>query len=341
MKRLRLALPVLVLLACGGEAAPTPPAAPSPAPSPAVAAAPVVAAPAVAAPAVAAAAVAAPPTRLPAVPRLIALGDLHGDLAATRAALRLAGAIDDADRWIGGDLVVVQTGDQLDRGDDERAILDLLDRLRGEAAAAGGAVHVLNGNHELMNVAGDLRYVTAGGLLDFQDVPGLDLAAPAAQGVPPAVRARFLAFAPGGPYARRLAERNVVQIVGDTVFVHGGVLPEHVRYGLDRINREVQAWLRGDGEVPVAVALDEQSPVWTRLYSDNPGEAACRALGDALAAIPAARMVVGHTVHRQGITSACDGKVWMIDVGMAAYYGGRPEVLEIVGDRVTPRRPAP
>src|SRR5688500_6932282 len=60
--------------------------------------------------------------------RVIAIGDLHGDLAATRRALRLAGAIDEHDRWIGGDLVVVQTGDQLDRGDDEQAIVDLLGR---------------------------------------------------------------------------------------------------------------------------------------------------------------------------------------------------------------------
>jgi hypothetical protein len=42
-------------------------------------------------------------------------------------------------------------------------------------------------------------------------------------------------------------------------------------------------------------------------------------------------MVVGHTVQRTGITSFCGGRVWCIDVGIAAYYGGRPEVLEIRG----------
>jgi len=344
--RPRALLLALAVAACGGDAASTPPA-PSPAPAPRATPSATPAPAAAPAPATAAAApppAASPgaaPLRLPAPARLVAIGDVHGDLAATREALRIAGAIDASDRWIGGDLVVVQTGDQLDRGDDERAILDLLDRLRGEAAAAGGALHVLNGNHELMNVAGDLRYVTAAGFLDFQDVPGLDLAGAQAQNVPAQARARFMAFAPGGPYARRLADRNVVQIVGDTVFVHGGVLPEHVRYGLDRMNREVQAWLRGEAEVPTQVALDDQSPVWTRTYSDAPSEAACRTLGEALDAIPARRMVVGHTVHKEGITSACDGKVWMVDVGMAAYYGGRPEVLEIVGDQATPRRAAP
>src|SRR5215468_9336955 len=67
--------------------------------------------------------------RMPAPKRLVAIGDLHGDLAAMRAALRAAGAIDDGDRWVGGELVVVQTGDVLDRGDDEQAMLDLLARL--------------------------------------------------------------------------------------------------------------------------------------------------------------------------------------------------------------------
>ena len=65
-------------------------------------------------------------TRLAAPARLVAIGDLHGDLDATRAALRLAGAIDTLDRWIGRDLVVVQTGDILDRGDEERAVFGLL-----------------------------------------------------------------------------------------------------------------------------------------------------------------------------------------------------------------------
>ncbi|MCB9705929.1 MAG: metallophosphoesterase [Myxococcales bacterium] len=322
--------------ASSARRAPSPSAGPAPAPAsaPASATPSASATPALAEASAPNEADAAPPTRLPAAKRVVAIGDVHGDLEATRAALRLAGAIDERDAWIGGDLVVVQTGDQLDRGDDERAILDLLGHLEGEAKAAGGALITLNGNHELMNVAGDLRYVTAGGLLDFAEVPGVKLDDPRGQGVPSQVRGRFLAFAPGAPYARRFAGRNVIQVVGDTVFVHGGVLPKHVRRGLEAINAETQAWLRGEAEAPTEVVVDEESPVWTRLYSDHPDAAACATLGEALAAIPAARMVVGHTVQREGIRSECDGKVWLIDVGMAAYYGGHPEALEIVGDQV-------
>src|SRR5580658_1823284 len=92
--------------------------------------------------------------------RLVAIGDLHGDLDHTRRALRLTGAIDAKDQWAGGSLVVVQTGDEIDRGDDDREILDSVERWEAQAKATGGEFIALLGNHELMNAALDFRYVT-------------------------------------------------------------------------------------------------------------------------------------------------------------------------------------
>ncbi len=157
----------------------------------------------------------------PAAGRLIALGDLHGDFKATLAALRLGGLIDAEERWIGGTTTVVQTGDQLDRGDDEPEILALLDRLRKEAMTAGGAVYVLNGNHEIMNAAGDLRYVTRGGFADYVSYDDPNVPVPGA--VPEEARGRMLAFRPGADIANTLADRKVIAVVGDSIFVHGGV----------------------------------------------------------------------------------------------------------------------
>ncbi|KYF85953.1 calcineurin, partial [Sorangium cellulosum] len=238
----------------------------------------------------------------------------------------------------GGKLVLVQTGDEIDRGDGEQAIVDLFDRLAVEARAAGGAVYALNGNHEVMNVQLDFRYVTEGGFKDFEDVPGLDASSPRLAPVPPPARARAAAFFPGGVYAKKLAARDVIIAVGDTVFAHGGVLPSHTRYGIARINREVRAWMEGKSPSAPAVIAAEDSPVWARLYSTDPaptpGSSPCAALDQTLAAMSAKRMVVGHTVQRNGVTSACGDKVWRIDVGMAAHYGGKPAALEIAGDTV-------
>jgi hypothetical protein len=51
-----------------------------------------------------------PPLRLPAAARLVAIGDIHGDLAKARRALRLAGLADASGNWTGGDAVCVQVG---------------------------------------------------------------------------------------------------------------------------------------------------------------------------------------------------------------------------------------
>lgn len=269
------------------------------------------------------------PTRHPRAERIVAVGDLHGDLTATRAALGLAGVIDDEDRWAGGATVLVQTGDQLDRGDDELEILDLLDSLAEQARAAGGAVHVLNGNHELMNVEQDLRYVTLGGFLDFLPVPVSDPQSVAPQVVVDAVHERLKAVKPGRPFAMRLARRNVVAIIGDTVFVHGGVLPRVVDYGIERLNQEARDWVRDDRPCPPEILLASDGPVWSRHYSDDPDTEDCRLLEEALRGLEARRMVVGHTVQEEGISPACGGMVWRIDVGLSRHYGGRPAVLEL------------
>jgi hypothetical protein len=269
--------------------------------------------------------------RYPEARRVVALGDVHGDLAATRAALRLGGIIDDGDKWIGGDTVLVQTGDVLDRGSDEQAIIDLLLSLEEPAKAAGGAVHLLNGNHELMNVEGDFRYVTPGGFTDFVGL-GLDVGNPRLARLPEEQRARGAAFLPGGMYAKKLASHPVVVVVGDTVFAHGGVLPKHVPE-LDRMNREVQAWLLGGGAAGSRVVKTPDSPVWSRHFSDDPDAEDCALAQKTLADLGVKRMVVGHTVQPR-IRPACDEQVWRIDVGMSAAYGGSPEVLEITGGKV-------
>jgi hypothetical protein len=268
--------------------------------------------------------------------RIVAFGDVHGDLTATRTVLREAGAIDDSDRWVGGDLVVVQTGDQLDRGDDEPEILQLFERLRVEAAEAGGAFHALNGNHEIMNASGDFRYVTEEGFADFADAANGTDGDSLLAALEPHERGRAAAFRPGGPFALLLAQRDVILQIEDNVFVHGGVLPEHATYGIDRINDESREWLRG--AAPFPVILDgSDSPEWTRLYSSEPDSTACATLQQTLDRLGARRMVVGHTVQREGIASACGEAVWRIDVGMARHYGGPVQWLEIVGDSVRAR----
>jgi len=337
---------------------------------------------------------AGPSVRRPAVRRLLALGDVHGDLASLRKCLSLANVINENGEWIGGDAVVVQVGDVFDRGDAERAVLHFLDTLDRQARERGGAVYRLLGNHEVMNVDLDFRYVTPGGFAEFRrrdwELAGRALEK-AYRELPPVLRqrvkalpreqrARAMALAPGCPTARLLAERGqLVLIIGDALFVHGGLRPDHVAYGLERLNAETRAWMerraaaawstrlpmnpwkatipRITESVPrvgvarfgstaaaaaaAAAAADvsskpeflkgSRSPVWMRTYSAphlRSDSDACRELEETLRRAGVRRMVVGHT-PQVVINGACRGRVWRVDTGMSAAYGGACEVLEI------------
>lgn len=304
----------------------------------------------------------------PAVPRLVAFGDLHGDLDKTRAALRAASLIDHQDRWVGGTTVAVQVGDILDRGSEELRILYLLERLAGEAERAGGRFHLMNGNHESMNVSyasrgAQQRYATAGAMSEFdawlrrqrvgaslKAVCGLPAGGCApegavAEGTAPAARARAAALCQGCPVARRFLEhRPHVLQVGSTVFAHGGLLEEHAALGLDALNEKASAWMRGEphseGSSPGALPpllSSSRAIVWSRHYSmPDASRCDCDELTRALARTPgAARVVVGHTIQPQshGINAACAGAALRVDVGMSAGCGGAPAAaLEILDD---------
>ena len=277
--------------------------------------------------------------RAPAADRIIAIGDLHGDLKAARRAMRLGGAIDASDHWVGGKLAVVQTGDVLDRGNEDREVLAFLDKEQEAAKKSGGAVYRLNGNHEVMNVQGDFRYVSEKSFKSYANEPSTGR--PEVAELPQEQRGRAEAFLPGGSVARQLAVFPVVWMVGDSLFAHGGVEPKHVKYGLDKMNREITAWMRGEAPLPKQLE-GEHTTFWTRAYGDAPtAESTCASLERVLAALKAARLVIGHTPQKAGITFDCNNKLARIDVGLSAHYGNNPtEVLEIAGSTMQVLRQA-
>ena len=103
------------------------------------------------------------------VNRVIAISDVHGAYDAMVATFLKAEIVDQDLNWVGGDTHLVITGDLLDRGPDSRKVMDLIMGLEGQAIEAGGRVHQLVGNHEVMNLAGDLRYVAMREYAAFAD----------------------------------------------------------------------------------------------------------------------------------------------------------------------------
>lgn len=266
--------------------------------------------------------------------RIVAIGDLHGDIEATRKALKLAGAIDNKDNWIAKDLILVQTGDQIDRGDYDKEVLDLFEKLTNQAEASGNKLYSLNGNHEIMNASGDMRYVTDKSFQSFK-IPEIDISNPILNKIPEDKKYRYASFLPGNLYAKKLSKRETILVIGDNVFVHGGLLPKHVEYGIAKINQEVKDWLKSTKLVnPPTILTEEDGVIWNRQYADEKVESDCETLKKTLAMIPAKRMIIGHTVHSEGISSDCDNSIWRIDTGMSKFYQGQVQVLEIKADKL-------
>ena len=259
--------------------------------------------------------------------------------------MQLSKLIDEDESWIGGNAHLVQLGDILDRGDGERNCMDLLFKLRKEAREAGGQVHILLGNHEVMNVDLDFRYVTPNAWEGWGEPPKsgsvrLDIQATlAAVGFPSYMKQRVQAFRPGGFEAKRLAKMPVAIVIGDTLLVHGGLRKKHLDYGLERMNKEMAAWLEGPprfkGLDKPDIIDDSDSPIWARLYSvPTPKFSAEKELEEVLKTLKVKRMVVGHTPQLRGINAFVTDEgyeVWRTDTGMSSgMMSGPLEVLEVL-----------
>uniref|UniRef100_A0A2C9U327 Calcineurin-like phosphoesterase domain-containing protein n=1 Tax=Manihot esculenta TaxID=3983 RepID=A0A2C9U327_MANES len=306
--------------------------------------------------------------------RIVAVGDLHGDLDQARCALEMAGVLSSEgdDLWIGGETVLIQLGDILDRGEDEIAILSLLRSLDIQAKAQGGAVFQINGNHETMNVEGDFRYVDSGAFDECTDflahLDGFNYDWEKAFSGwirlsktrkedrklsqnywgpwnlvkrQKGVIARSILLTPGGPLACELARHSVILKVNDWIFCHGGLLPQHVAYGIERMNSKVSQWMKGlsgddaSSNIPFMATKGYDSVVWNRLYSrdvsnleDHQTKQILSILEETLQAIGAKAMVVGHTPQTAGVNCKYNCSVWCVDVGMSSgVLNSRPEVI--------------
>lgn len=259
--------------------------------------------------------------------RIVAIGDLHGDYLGTTLILQKADLIDGNLNWVGSDATLVQVGDQIDRGAGDKAIIDLFEKLSIQARKDGGRVYPLLGNHELMNVELDFRYVFDGGWEGFDDFYSITREN-FVERLPSFQRGRAMAFRPGGAYAKILSQRKVLLRLNDFIFVHGGLTPQFAEVGIDKLNKEVSNWMKGLTSKPQWVS-DSNGPFWSRHYSDTPTKEDCEMLKEALDLVGSKVMIVAHTVQENGINSACGGKVIRIDTGISSYYGGPVEALEI------------
>jgi len=281
------------------------------------------------------------PSILPPVKRIIVLGDLHGDWDMTIKSLKIAKLIDNTYKWIGGDTIVVQLGDQIDRcrftgipcdrkeatKDDEASdmkILNFFTDLHKQAQYVGGAVYSIIGNHELMNVNGDMRYVSFENIAEFDNYKK-----PNGTIITDGMEARKYAFAPGNKIANFLGcTRQLSLIIGSNLFVHAGVLPEIAKkYNIQEMNQIISLYLwnklKNPSNYNELLNSSDYSPLWNRIFgSVQQSEQSCDILMKPLEQIyKVGKIFIGHTPQlNTGISNTCNGKIWLADYGASKAF---------------------
>ncbi len=239
-------------------------------------------------------------------PRIVAIGDLHGDHDAWRAVARAAGLIDARGSWSGGTTILVQVGDVVDRGPDSLRIIRDLQRLQREARKRGGKVIAMVGNHEAMMMTGDFRYVHPGEYAAFVDKGSAARRERVFEANRAAIEASYrqqapemaaetirqewlktvplgrieyqLAWQPDGELGKWAIDNPAVVRIGDSLFVHGGISAAYANRTPDDINRAVKAALSRQDSSITAIINDPQGPLWYRgLVSRDDGDEATRA----------------------------------------------------------------
>jgi len=321
-------------------------------------------------------------TTLPPVRRIIVLGDIHGDYNLALKLLKIAKLINDELEWTGGDTHVVQVGDQIDKcrpngiylcnkidgtPNDENSdikILEFFTELHKKALKHGGMVISLFGNHEIMNIMGQLDYVSYLGIKGFENYIDED-----GKIYKNGFEGRAKAFSPNEKIGKFLGcTRKGLIIIGSNLFVHAGIIPnlldklkinkKNHKEKLSLINIYIRKWLVGVLKINVKTNLSGviNSFFWNRILGNIKTRASldyemCKNyVKPVLTTLEINNIIIGHTpqfILDDGINGTCDDHVWRVDTGSSESFNPfdktyvntgivspdrMPQVLEILND---------
>lgn len=291
------------------------------------------------------------------IKRVVAIGDLHGDYEGFLEVLEAADLIDENGDWVGGRTNYVQLGDIVDRGPDSLLIINHLTKLERQARRARGRVHILLGNHEVMNFTNDRRYVHEGEyealLTDTseedheryyenftawikenrpeEDWPAFDEAYRAEwdETYPLGTVEHMRAWDPKGKLGKWMLSKNAIMRIDDTLFVHGGVGPMFANLSVSKINKEVRKALKNNRFDEDTILDHADGPFWYRGFARNSGPEEEALLAHVLDVNGVERIVIAHTPDHPEIRSRFGGRVIMVDIGISTAYRGTRGFLEI------------
>ena len=253
--------------------------------------------------------------------KLLALSDIEGNFDAFRKLLQRNGVIDRNFNWAFGNGHLVFAGDMFDRGQQVTQCLWLIYSLEEKAKATGGYVHFVLGNHKIMNLQGDHRYVDA----KYESSAKL------------MGKTLTQLYGENSELGRWLRTKNVVEKIGDLLFAHGGISPQINLSGLgvaeiNRLARPNYAISKKDyDDTKVNLVMSSTyGPFWYRgYYPKKSDESSERMIDSVLNTYKVRHIVTGHTIIADTVSALYNNKVINIDTRHAS---GKSEALLVEGN---------
>jgi hypothetical protein len=265
--------------------------------------------------------------------RQLVISDIEGNFASFKKLLTASGVINENYSWTFGNGHLVLVGDFFDRGKQVTECLWLIYSLEEKAKKAGGYVHFILGNHEIMNMSSDTfytdeKYTKTARLLNIEYI---DL------------------YNKNTELGRWLRTKNIIEKIGKILYVHGGVSPSVNRLGLSiqsindlarpyydsKTDSSNQTLLTLYNSRKTRTEISRTSPFWFRGYYENSEHAreipSMAQVDSSLSQFKVSRIITGHTIIGSGdkITSHYDDKIINIDTKHAQ---GKGKALLIVED---------
>ena len=246
--------------------------------------------------------------------KLIAIADIEGNFDGLTSFLQNNQIIDQNFDWCFGDGHFLINGDLVDRGPFPMPIMWLMYKLEAQAEAAGGQVHIIMGNHDLMNIQGWSDYAHPDHQKVVRMMTGIS---------EPGHAFRFL-YSGWNEIGQWLRSKPAVLKIGNLLFVHGGLSHELLPYKLSiaKINQIVRKNLDQDfyfSSAPDPMlnqVMGKSGPIWYRNLArahDGKPKDSQQQLNQVLDYYQVDKMIIGHTVMPD-ICTDYNGRLIKIDV---------------------------
>ncbi|MEE9371646.1 MAG: metallophosphoesterase [Saprospiraceae bacterium] len=232
---------------------------------------------------------------------ILAISDIEGDFEYFMATLRSQGVIDENLRWSFGNGHLVILGDIFDRGDLVTEVLWLMYKLDQEALQNGGRVHIILGNHEVMAMGGDDRYIHK--------------------------KYRVVTEALGKEYeelfdkntiiGKWLRTKNSIEIIGNTLFVHGGISLDlyESNFSIEKINELIRSAIdkvdKSRFSTAERLVMSSNGPLWYRGHVNQSLDLS--ELSKILNYYRVEHIIIGHSVVDK-VKSLYNKAIYAIDV---------------------------